>query len=86
VEKKCVKSECVNVVHVSTCVVVSDAKNGLFVHLVNMAAGPARTSDAAVVATLSDAAVATGCTGCDCLPDDLAVVAETELVGTVAHY
>jgi hypothetical protein len=59
----------------------------LFVHLVTVAAvGPARASDTAVVATLGDAAVGALCAGSDCLPDDFAVVAETELVGSVADY
>lgn len=52
----------------------------------NAAAGPTRTSDASVVTTLCDAAVDTGCAGCDGLPDDLAVVAETKLIGAVADH
>ena len=52
----------------------------------NAAAGPTRTSDASIVATLCDAAVDTGCAGCNCLPDDLAVITETELIGAVADH
>lgn len=52
----------------------------------NAAAGPARTSDASVVATLGNAAVDTGCAGCDCLPNNLAVIAKTELISTIADH
>ena len=56
-------------------------------HLVTVApVGPARAGDTAVVATLGDTAVGALCAGSDCLPDDFAVVAETELVGAVADY
>lgn len=44
----------------------------------------ARTSDAAVVATLSDLAVGTLSASGDSLPGDLALVADTELSGAVA--
>ena len=37
-------------------------------------------------AVVGDAAVGALCAGSDCLPDDFAVVAETELVGAVADY
>lgn len=46
---------------------------------------PARTSNTAVVATLGNAAVGASSTRSNSLPDNLAVVAKTELVGAVAH-
>jgi len=48
-------------------------------------ARPTGTSHAAVVSALGDAAVDTSGTSGNCLPDHVAVVAETELVGAVAH-
>jgi hypothetical protein len=52
----------------------------------NAAARPARTDDTTAVPTLGDAAVGASGTSSDSLPDNLAVIAETELVGTVADY
>jgi hypothetical protein len=42
------------------------------------------TNNAAVVSTLLDGAVGASCSSGDGLPDDLALVAETELGGAVA--
>ena len=50
----------------------------------NAAAGPARTGNTTVVSALVDGAVSARSASSDRLPDNLAVVAETELVGAVA--
>ena len=54
-------------------------------HLDVAAAVPARTSNTTVVPTLGNAAVGASSTRSNSLPDNFAVVAETELVGAVAH-